>query len=241
MSGWTLFQDEVRVRLDQLAANGCPDPFFRGHSQSDWTLLPSLSRVLNNPNWHDNKEARLFHGFRDLGAHLMPSEISDWAVLFHMQHFGVPTRLLDWTTTFANALYFSLKSNPASPTIWILNPYELNDAAGIGRKLSDLHRAYQMTYAEFLNMSVKPTGAIAVVGDYTVSRIRHQRGNFTIHGDVKIPLEAFSPLSVTKHVLPADAVDDAKEFLQLAGVNDFQIFPDLDGLGRYVVGTEFEI
>lgn len=240
MSGWTLFQDEINVRLDELAANGCPDPFFRGHGKSDWKLIPSLSRQIQNPCWHDNKEARLFHSFRDLGTHLMPPEISDWAVLFHMQHFGVPTRLLDWTTTFANALYFALKSKAESPTIWILNPYELNEAAGIGRNLSDLHRAYKMNYSEFLQLPMKPSGVTAVVGDYTVERTRHQRGNFTVHGDVQLPLEAFSPLSVSKHVLPDDAVAEANEFLQLAGVNEFQVFPDLDGLARYVLHSELK-
>lgn len=238
MSSWSLFQDEVRVRLDQLAANGCPDPFFRGHASSSWQLLPSLSRQLTNPKWHDQKEARLFFSFHDLGAHLIPSGASDWAILFHMQHFGLPTRLLDWTTNFANALYFALKGQPESPTIWILDPYELNGTGGGSRRLSDLHKTYQMDYRSFLEMTPKPAGASACVGDNTVTRIRHQGGNFTVHGDLTTALDSFAPMSVTKHVLPTDAAEDAREFLQLAGINEFQIYPDLDGLCRYIVSSE---
>ncbi len=238
MSGWSLFQDEVRKRLDQLAASGCPDPLFRGHNDSTWKLLPSLSRQLSNPKWHDNKEARLFHAFNDLGAHLIPANSSEWAVLFQMQHYGIPTRLLDWTTTFANALYFALQKSPVSPTVWILNPYELNNLASGQRKMGDMHRAYKKSYIEFLDMPTKPVGAYACVGDNTVARIRHQRGNFTVHGDFHLSLEKYCPDALSKHVLPLDAIEDAKEFLQLAGINEFQIFPDLDGLARYITKLE---
>ena len=100
---------------------------------------------------------------------------------------------------------------------------------------------FKKDYTEFLELENKPTGATACAGDYSVARIRHQRGNFTAHGDLHSPLELFAPETLSKHVLPTDAVDEAREFLELSGVNEFQIFPDLDGLARYVCGFELGI
>ncbi len=37
-------------------------------------------------------------------------KFSDWDILFHMQHYGCKTRILDWTDNLGTALYFALCS-----------------------------------------------------------------------------------------------------------------------------------
>jgi hypothetical protein len=63
-----------------------------------------------------------------LGAHLMPPTLSPWQTLFILQHHGMPTRLLDWTESFATALWFSVSEpSPTEACVWMLNPYRLNE------------------------------------------------------------------------------------------------------------------
>jgi hypothetical protein len=235
MTPWQIFLHEVQLHLRTLKAVNCTDPYFRGHASEEWLLLPSLARELNNPRFNPNKERRLFWEFRMRGAHLLPPGISEWTTLYYMQHYGLPTRLLDWTNCLATAVYFAVSHKPISPCVWILDPYALNSLT-IGREISNLNTSFKLDYLDFLNQ--KLDGAIAADGDSSVHRIHSQRGSFTVHADLTLPLDKFAPAALKCFKIPADAIDDAHLFLELAGTNHFSIFPDLAGLAKEVKRKE---
>jgi FRG domain len=74
------------------------------------------------------------------------SNRNDWDVLFAMQHYGTPARLLDWTEVLGVAVYFATlgvdEANPDGgppPCVWVLNPYALN-AASVGAESDSENR-----------------------------------------------------------------------------------------------------
>ncbi|WP_396145215.1 FRG domain-containing protein [Flavobacterium sp.] len=56
-------------------------------------------------------------------------ENNEWNKYFLMQHYGLKTRLLDWTENALVAIYFSIEdvSTDDDAVIWILNPHRLNN------------------------------------------------------------------------------------------------------------------
>jgi hypothetical protein len=239
---WNDILQQVRSKIEELDASGCPDPYFRGHSCSSWKLLPSLSRAQLLKGYHNNKELRLFLNFKSMGAKLIPRGLSSWEILFLMQHHGLPTRLLDWTTNFSMALFFAARHHKPKQEVcvWILNPYTLNEAIGQGSIIKHIEDATGSDYISFANTrKTSPLiGAMAISPGLDAERIISQRGNFTLHGNLNQPLEDFCPHALTKISIPENLLEDAKGYLRLSGINEFSAFPDLDGLARYLMQHE---
>jgi hypothetical protein len=129
---------------------------------------------------------------------LPPSERSEWGVLFTMQHYSIPTRLLDWSESFACAVFFAqLNRSPRdTAVIWVLDPAAINQIA-IGRYGLV---ALDETAPGDANVDVRswhphwvaPANelqTIAAVPIYANPRMVPQRSRFTLMGDNFLPLD----------------------------------------------------
>jgi len=198
----------------------------------------------------------MFFEFRTRARELYDVYSNDWDVLFHMQHHGVPTRLLDWTSVFGVALYFALRGSGGevdrTPCIWLLNPYALNKATwGLYRLFNPkylardeaLNRSYD--FSELLlgthpqHWGERPLWdtPLAIYANQRSERMFAQSGWFTIHGTNIAPLEDIfgnRPGILRRVDIPIAAVPAAKEFLVLGGIGHRQLFPDLDGLAQSI-------
>src|ERR1043166_5620082 len=251
------FMQEVQNRRKALGLREHQECFFRGHRDTAYKLRPSLFR--HGEKTHEEYwklERRVFFEFRTRARQLYSTEHSDWDVLFHMQHHGVPTRLLDWTSVFGVALYFALldyrEDSGLTPCVWILNPYALNDATwGVPRLFNPkylareegINRSYG--YGELLLDTHPPHwGArrlwetpLAIYENQRSERMFAQSAWFTIHGLDNRPIEeifANRPGIFDKIEVPTPAIPAAREFLALSGIGHRTLFPDLDGLARSV-------
>ena len=219
--------------------------FFRGHCRSDWPLLPSLGRCVakvRSRGWDlKSFEEALYSRFVTRAGSLLPDRSDSWATLFTMQHHGVPTRLLDWTRTFAVALHFAVAEADGDAAVWVLDPYDLNETwlnrTGLPDP-SELPATYSKTFLSKDSGALPDVIALDPFAEHP--RVLHQHSGFTLHSNLDVPLEVLHPGLAKKIVIPRSAHEGAKEFLELSGISAFSLFPDLDGLAREIRET-FEV
>jgi len=100
--------------------------WFRGQADKDWKLESSLSRSAKTLE----AELALIKRFKQNAlTFLTRRPETDWDWLFLMQHYGVQTRLLDWTESPLVALYFVVNETPhhnQDGALWCLLPNALN-------------------------------------------------------------------------------------------------------------------
>lgn len=170
----------------------------------------------------------------------------EWDKLFLMQHYGVPTRLLDWSENPFVSIYFALVSagepKATDASLWMCDPAAWNQAAlehisfkgGVLDQSSTLLRGYTpgTPVAEI------PMLPIMIYGSYNSPRIVAQRGGFALFGQGTDPMEKvyladkFPKGILSKIEIPHDKVDEIRSSLFRKGFTESVVFPDLDGLSK---------
>lgn len=229
--------------------------WYRGVGRSSHFLLPSLYRhpTLTTPAEMLDLEEKILVRFRERSVPYRDFPISDpWEYLFLMQHFGVPTRLLDWTENPFVALFFALifaaydKSTGnyvEDATVWILDPAFWNKTVFAhisfsGAALSTSDRPLLPYRPKPDNPDPVPAHPAALYGIHNSPRIVAQRGVFTIFGSSMEPLEqiyennSFPAATLKKLIIKKGSIAALKERLFTLGFTDSVIFPDLEGLAR---------
>jgi len=233
----------VELEADNDGYNG--SVWYRGQSNKEWPLLPGYLRLDRPPS-----ESTLIKQFKQSAAMLVqntPALSFDW--LFLMQHYGVPTRLLDWSESPLVALYFSVeegaKNQDKDAALWSLRPSELNKNAGINNTDEEffipsfedveLNNYTVENLAQNQRTQLMPLATIATRNN---ARIQAQHGVFTIHHHDKIPIEDVGDSRhVIKYVIPNDSKPSILKQLSLLGYTRFQLFPELASIGHIIKGS----
>jgi hypothetical protein len=218
--------------------------WFRGHSDAEWRLTPKLYRK----EFLGADENEIRHEFKSRALQLIQGRIPatelDW--YFLMQHYGAPTRLLDWTENPLAALYFAVANQDGKrdAAIWILDPTWLNKQLrkGIeGAILPDWIEAqpYLPKLEDaFEGRAVRVRLPAAIEPAHVDRRLAAQASRFVIFGtthDLMKTKAARVRSNSKRHIamfrIPKERVADVYNELVRCGVTTTTLFPDLTGLG----------
>src|SRR5450759_3207015 len=102
------------LTADVLRISAGLDPdrllWFRGIQCDRFELLPKIMRDGKDIEQVFEREIRLLTRFRQRSMAYWPAGYpqNDWEHLFAMQHYGLPTRLLDWSENVFVAAHFAV-------------------------------------------------------------------------------------------------------------------------------------
>jgi hypothetical protein len=216
--------------------------FFRGES-GIYELRPSIARpeYLKNKNGFAFKvhENRALESFKEiavayLDGKVKPRNILEWAVL--AQHYGMPTRLLDWTTNPMVALFFAVEKNDQEDGRF----YYLEGVSSIGN-LEDINfytSRFKAEVEEKWNKdeemcgydSIEHYGSLLFIRpSYEDKRYLNQK---TILALPSNPLEIVNIGGLSNLHIPSHLKPHIRKNLRNLGMTHSFIYPSLDGVAK---------
>ncbi len=232
MATWSEFLKEVKQAESDL---GNPrNIWYRGHTEKSWKLVPSLLRV---DEW-ETKERELFVEFKKTASRLFDKRNNDWEILFDMQHYWIPTRLLDCTTVMGVAIAFILHNDygeVGDSALYLLDPVSLNRLNGRDEIINiPEDRSYNYTEIYWEKRPFVPERPLAIRPSFQSDRIIAQKGVFTVHGSNTSGVEETAAECIKKIILPEEAKEEAKIFLKWANLDEYTIYPDIVGMAYHI-------
>jgi hypothetical protein len=194
----------VTVRVEnweilRLLAARMPRWLFRGQPSSEWGLQTSFERIATAGSWPvdvwSNRELHTLEEFKRR-AHLVlpspPHESANLEWLSVIQHYGGPTRLLDFTQSIYVASFFAIEPClECDAAIWAVNSGHL-DSLNNPEHFRDetpheMNRRYISIVESTLCASEADSGVLQVEPVRLNERMSIQKGIFLFPKNIKEP------------------------------------------------------
>ena len=219
---------------------------YRGGSSAGAPLLTTLDRLggMRPPHSKAGLEEHVLRNFiRYSRRHLDQSRPhNDWELLMLAQHHGVPTRLLDWSYSPLVAAFFATRpGNDGDRAVWRLDwqsvhrAFQLPPLALFIQDLESALGAKDFTPWKLFAARDSTPFACMIEPPSFDARIATQAATFTLSSNTRASFDAFLAehgleSALTRYVIPAAQVSRMRDQLDLVGVDERRLFPDLDGV-----------
>jgi hypothetical protein len=224
-------------------------PFaFRGLPCVEHTLSSSLVRLGGKAETR-TLELALLRNFRKYAATDANHADSIWDWLALGQHRGLPTRLLDWTYSPLVALHFATEHPDdfdRDGVVWCVNFVEANKRLPARlRRIMARERSQTVTvdmlavFKELRDFDALSRAPFLVFLEPPAidRRILNQLALFSLMNNPTAEMDDWlqrHPHLSRRVVIPAELKWEIRDKLDQANVNERILFPDLDGLSRWL-------
>lgn len=217
--------------------------WFRGQRDQSWPLLPNVRRGYSRER--ERFLTNLFYTRAKTRYQNCPPPTDYGAWLAVMQHYGLPTRLLDWSWSPLVGAYFATKysfdmgdtAQVEDVAIWMLEPHRLNESQGYEPVFPPLNAK---SLEELIRPAMKgeDSSRIEVLAASPVEsdlKMLTQQGAFTVHVTSK-PLNEMAGCDkwLKKIIVPSASVPRIARDLDLLGIRLADLFPDLQNLAKEI-------
>lgn len=238
-----LFEDAWSSELGRFRSRYA----FRGLSDIDYRLETTLIRLGGN---YATLERHLLRNFKKYARRSVVEQDSIWHWLSVAQHYGLPTRLLDWTYSPYVALHFAtanIERFNLDGTIWAVNYLKTHQL--LPQRLRDKleEEGANVFTVEMLSESIASLTELTLLGgdDFALffeppsidDRITNQFGFFSVMPDATRSLNSWldqHPQLWRKIVIPAALKWEIRDKLDQANITERVLFPGLDGLSSWL-------
>ena len=240
-----LFHDSYEEKLQRYRS-----PYvYRGIGNAKYDLKTSLIRLGGN---FDLVEKHLIRNFNKYSRRMSGLTDTDsfWDILAVAQHFGLPTRLLDWTYSPYIALHFAtskLHLYEADGVIWAVNHEKVIDFLPLSLKAILLEEGSNKFTTELLNPVCESWKEFDSLQEETFviffeprsfdERIVNQFALFSAMSNSKALLNEWlyaHPELYFRIIIPASLKWEVRDKLDQANINERVLFPGLEGLSTWL-------
>ena len=212
----------------------------RGQSNINYKLLPGALRVDESGNMKYTRQsvAYFLNEFKVNSHNYMdkPWDVkNDYEWMIYAQHYGIPTRLLDFTNSHIISLMFAVESafnnyNDDDGVVWFLDPLKLNNKSCC--------RSQIVTLSENESISLDDCDGPSVVqGRKLNGRISAQNGVFVYFQDRSEALDTIINDTdiLRKVIIKGPCKKDILVSLYSMGIGMTQIYPELTSVAKDII------
>lgn len=242
---------------------------FRGQREAVWSLTTSLDRAVFRHKSSENsastyhldrtcEELDLLFRFRQQ-AHQYLTHLPDlddrtsWLAV--MQHYGVPTRFMDWTTSPYVGMYFALEERPVREekrsALWAIDLEWLEEKTKPLLR-SDIYSDYRNNpiakanvVADLLSSECQQPFVVTVnprIGNERLSaqqalflcKLYHEAPFYGVLMSMILNPDLTDRPIIRKLELPVERRIEFLKHLRTMNIHRFSLFPGLDGFGHFL-------
>ncbi|MDM8236718.1 FRG domain-containing protein [[Ruminococcus] torques] len=198
--------------------------WFRGQENSEWGLIPSIQRgnLIKQEQFISNDFYIYVNQIKDES----PSKTNYAGWMSLMQHYGLPTRILDWSSSPLVACYFALEKNRDKKNDECVYPI---DALTVQNMLLPAFKS---------NVEIDEDLQDKIIACHSVEknlRMYSQQSSFTVHNSRKRLEDICDSETLFKFIIPYQYKEKLYKSTTILGISTSFIYPDMEHISKDII------